>query len=193
MRDLDVRLAVRSRLGAEHAGDPDTRIVEEMGIWNGSVRVDLAVINGKLAGYELKSAKDNLQRLPTQASLFSQVFDRVFLVAAEKHVEKAAERIPDWWGILSAHQTENGVSLQEVRVGNENPATDPLQVARLLWRDEALSILDAYGYSKGVKTASRETIVQRLVSSLSPSELSSSVRYCLKGRSGWLGQAVSDQ
>ena len=77
MRDLDVRTAVRAQLVAAHADDDNTRIVEEMGIWSGSVRVDVAVINGELAGWELKSARDNLRRLPQQAELYSQVFDRM--------------------------------------------------------------------------------------------------------------------
>jgi hypothetical protein len=38
--------------------DLDTRVVEEMGIWAGSVRVDIAVINGEFHGFELKSDRD---------------------------------------------------------------------------------------------------------------------------------------
>lgn len=79
MRDIDVRIAVRERLREEHLGDADTRIVEEMGVWHGSVRVDIAVINGEIAAYELKSARDTLQRLPGQACLYNEVFDRVSL------------------------------------------------------------------------------------------------------------------
>ena len=55
MRDRDVRCAVMAYLDRLHAGDADTRVVQEMGIWSGSVRVDIAVINGELHGFELKS------------------------------------------------------------------------------------------------------------------------------------------
>ena len=55
MRDIDVRRAVRKKLGEQYAHDPDTRIVEEMGIWSGTVRIDIAIINGELNGFELKS------------------------------------------------------------------------------------------------------------------------------------------
>ena len=48
MRDRDVRAAVRQDLDARHGGDTETRIVEEMGIWSGTVRIDIAVINGEL-------------------------------------------------------------------------------------------------------------------------------------------------
>jgi hypothetical protein len=69
MRDSDVRRAVKSWLAAEYAFDDDTRIVEEMGVWSGSVRIDIAIINGSLSGYELKSDRDTLDRLPHQLAL----------------------------------------------------------------------------------------------------------------------------
>lgn len=193
MRDIDVRVAVRSRLLMEHDGDADTRIVEEMGIWHGSVRIDLAVINGELAGYELKSARDTLQRLPSQAKLYSEVFDRVHLVTAEKHLAHASDEIPEWWGLMIAHQHEAGVQLQVLRHGERNPAVDAIQVARLLWREEALSILERYDAAKGVRSGTREKIAQRLASALPLPALRDEVRATLKSRATWLGKPVGDQ
>jgi hypothetical protein len=68
-----------------------------MGIWSGSVRIDVAVINGELTGYELKSDRDTLERLPLQAELYSRVFDRLILVVGKRHAKKAIEHIPEWW------------------------------------------------------------------------------------------------
>ena len=192
MRDLDVRLAVRSRLQREHDGDPDTRIVEEMGVWHGSVRIDLAVINGEIAGYELKSARDTLERLPAQATLYSQVFDRVFLVAAERHIGHALPLLPEWWGILTAVDHEGGVRLEEVRPGGTNPSICPLQIARLLWKAEALQILERNGFATGVRSSSREKVARRLVDSFDLPKLAMVVRRALKDRANWLGQPVSN-
>src|SRR5262245_6458552 len=100
MRDSDVRAATKRMLASLHAGDPFTRIVEEMGVWSGSVRIDVAVINGELHGYELKSERDTLERLPAQAGLYSQVFDRVTLVTADRHLKIAKKTIPRWWGVI---------------------------------------------------------------------------------------------
>src|SRR6266851_6542601 len=104
MRDQDVRQALRDKLQDQYAYDPDTRIVEEMGVWSGSVRIDVAVINGELTGYELKSDRDTLERLPVQADLYSRVFDRLTLVVARRHAQKARDCIPKWWGIVVAEQ-----------------------------------------------------------------------------------------
>jgi hypothetical protein len=94
MRDSELRAAVKRRLEVDHAADPHTRIVEEMGIWSASVRVDIAVINGEMTGIELKSDRDTLGRLPFQAELYSRVFDKVELVVGGRHVSKAIPNVP---------------------------------------------------------------------------------------------------
>ncbi len=66
-----------SPASSDHECDHDTKVVQEMGVWNGTVRIDIAVINGELGGFELKSDSDNLLRLPAQAELYSRVFDRM--------------------------------------------------------------------------------------------------------------------
>jgi len=193
MRDVDVRIAVRGLLASEHLGDPDTRIVEEMGIWNGAVRVDLAVINGEMAGYEIKSAKDTLSRLPAQAALYNAVFDRVHLVAAEKHVSPAIDEIPAWWGILIAVPAGDGVRLECFRQSGINDDVQPIQIARLLWRDEVLAVLERHQAARGVRSATREKVASRLADTLGIDELRFEVRTCLKRRETWLGQPVGNQ
>jgi hypothetical protein len=194
MRDSDVRAAVTGWLRGKHADDPTTRIVQEMGVWNGSVRIDVAVINGELHGFELKSDRDTLDRLEAQAEIYSQVFDRVTLVAGKRHVEKATAKIPDWWGIASATMVESGPPrLRPIRRAERNPNLDMMQMARLLWRPEALQILDRHGYSRGFKSKPVEILRCRLVQSLAPRELALEIRTALKSRDGWLGQPVSNE
>jgi len=191
MRDSDVRQAVKDWLGTKYG--PETRIVEEMGIWSGSVRVDLAVINGELQGFELKSERDNLSRLKNQADLYSEVFDRVTLVTAKLHLDKAVSQIPLWWGIASATMTPLGAKLRPVRKAQRNPGIKPIQLARLLWRAEALAILERHGLSKGFKSRTAEAIAGRLVEVLPLNDLAAEVRQTLKHRPEWLGKPVSDQ
>lgn len=193
MRDIDVRIAVRDRLGREHADDPTTTIVEEMGIWGGAVRIDVAVINGELCGYELKSARDTLSRLPNQAALYSEVFDRVTLVTASNHLEEALDTVPRWWGVLVATPTKTrGLHLRSRRAPRVNPAVDRLQIARLLWRSEAIEILSRGPNARGVKSASAERLAVMLSERLPLHDLRYEVRAKLKARSGWLGKQVND-
>lgn len=191
MRDSDVRAAVRTYLGTRYASD--SRIVEEMGIWSGSVRIDIAVINGELHGFELKSVRDTLARLESQAELYSQVFDRITLVAAQRHVEKAVSKIPRWWGITAAEFEGEKVVLAPVHAAERNPNVDPLQLARLLWRSEAVALLERRGLSRGYKSRPADVVAARLAEVLSPAELSAEVRSVLKTRAGWLGQPIGDE
>jgi hypothetical protein len=191
MRDSDVRIAVRTQLAAAHAGNEDTRIVEEMGIWSGSVRVDVAVINGELAGWELKSARDTLRRLPNQAELYSQVFDRMTIVAASNHVRACFDYLPEWWGVTIAHDGDDGVELEPIRQALLNPSPNPIQLARLLWRDEAVEVLERNALAKGVRSKPAPALHQRL-SELPLMDLQSEVRTALKRRLGWLGQLADD-
>jgi hypothetical protein len=193
MRDADVRSAILARLDDDHAGDTNTRIVQEMGIWSGSVRIDVAVINGELCGYELKSDRDTLERLPLQADIYSRVFDRVFLVVGERHAPKARRIVPRWWGVIVASSCKGVTKLTDAREAKRNPSPDPLLIARLLWREEALEVLEAADLAKGWRSKSAPAIHERLARELSFDDLSTAVRTCLKHRKGWLGQSVGNE
>jgi hypothetical protein len=193
MRDADVRLAVRELLAVEHAGDLGTRIVEEMGVWSGSVRVDIAVINGELVGYELKSDRDTLSRLPQQADLYSRLFDRVHLVVGSKHSREAKKLIPKWWGVHVATSVGSRVHLYQAREAKPNPKPDPLIIAQTLWREEALAILERRGLAKGWKSKTAVQLHSRVAGALSLEDLRAEVRAVLKQRQGWLGEPVDDQ
>lgn len=192
MRDRDVRQALRSHLGALHDGDATTLIVEEMGVWSGSVRVDLAVINGELSGFELKSDSDTLQRLPMQADIYSRVFDQVTLVVGQRHADKAIDIIPSWWSVMVAEDTDDGVVLWHHKCGSRNPSPDPVLIAGLLWKEEALAVLEERGLAAGWRSKPAKAIHQRLAGELSFSDLSDEVRQALKSRVAWLRQPVSN-
>ena len=143
MHDADLRQALHRRLARQHRDDPHgTRILDEFGIC-GQVRVDVAVVNGALTGYELKSARDTLKRLPRQADYYSRVLDYAHIVVADTHAAHALQMVPSWWGCTIATTDADGrVELTVRRAGRENPGIDPDALALLLWRGEALAALD---------------------------------------------------
>lgn len=193
MRDTDVRSAVLDELAVAHVDDARTVIVQEMGIWNGSVRIDIAVINGEMHGFELKSARDTLARLGQQSELYNKVFDKVTLVMAEPHIKKAMPLIEDWWGVSVATMSDAGnCEISIKRCAAPNPSVDPVQLARLLWNDERRSLLAKHNLLKGHKSKTSEYLSLRLAECLPLSTLAHEVREMLKQRSGWLRQPVSD-
>jgi len=185
MRDFDVREALRSRLLAEHAEDmASTLLVDELGLC-GESRVDLAVVNGSLTGYELKSARDRLDRLPNQVATYGRVLDYAYLVVAHSHLSQARKMLPSWWGILVAREEGGTVVLSHQRKARHNPAVDAGSLAQLLWRDEALSVLARHGLDRGVRTKARHVLWAKLADDLDLDQLRDEVRENLKARRGW--------
>lgn len=185
IRDIDVRICLRSKLKLAFADDPGTMMIDEMGLLDGDCRIDLAVVNGQLHGYEIKSDADTLERLPTQAAAYSSVFDRVTIVAGSKHFEKICGHVPEWWGIIAATADENRLILREDRTPLDNNGVDPVAVASLLWRDELLTILKDHGAARGLSGRPRWHLRKVLGGLIPLDELKSMVRSTLKQRIGW--------
>jgi len=57
--DYDIRAALKDKLRKEYAGT-NTIIVDKLPICWGDTRVDIAVVNCSLHGYEIKSDRDNI-------------------------------------------------------------------------------------------------------------------------------------
>lgn len=185
MRDRDVRESVWRWLEIAHEGDPDTLMLDELGILNGSTRVDIAVINGQIEGYELKSERDTLERLPAQRDLYNKVIDRISLVVAENHRVAAEKIIPEWWGLAVATTSKGLVEVSRERFPQMNPELDAATLASLLWRDEALAVLDRLGVARGVRSKPRQALYERLACALDLDSLRAEVRAALKAREGW--------
>jgi hypothetical protein len=185
MLDGDVRRALHAALVELHRDELDsTMFVDEFDLC-GRARCDVAVLNGAVSGYELKSANDSLRRLPGQVATYSQVLDYATLVVAESHAEHAAKLLPDWWGYIIAVWQDDAVALHSRRRAMPNPSPDPQSIALLLWRDEALAELQARGLDRGRRSWPRARLCAALAVDLELDDLRSVVRSRLKGRAGW--------
>jgi len=192
MKDLDVREALRCRLAVEHADEIDsTRVVEELGIY-GEVRVDIAVLNGSMTGYELKSARDTLKRLPKQVEWYSRVLDHAHIVVADNHLSDTLTIIPAWWGYTVATASKDGtIALHDERTAQQNPSIDSQTLALLLWRSEALTAMEERGIDRGYRSKTRGEMARRLAEALTLMELRDLVRETLKMREGWRSTPLS--
>lgn len=179
MRDRDVRAALRRTLAERHAND-DSLIVEELGLCQGQVRVDIAVVNGELSGFEIKSPSDTLVRFRHQADMYSRVLDCAWLVASPQTLELAEP--PRWWGLMAMVESAGRPELLELRPACVNPCPDPFATVQLLWHDETLAILRALGSDRGVRSKPRSMAWRRLVEVLEPQRLREVVRTTLKER-----------
>lgn len=166
--------------------DSPYKLVQELGVCEGQVRIDVAVINGDLHGFEIKSDADTLTRLPRQIEIYGKVFDYVTLVVGKAHLVEARRMIPNWWGILVAKKesSKSKVEIAHRRKPRRNRSPQPLAVVQLLWREEARKIAQKHGISV-CRTDKRSDLWTRLADELPAPELSQEVRKVLKKRRGW--------
>ncbi len=185
--DKLIRTALKHNLEIKHKGESHTKIVEELGLRHGAARVDIAVVNGSLHGYELKSDLDTLNRLPEQMKIYNSVLDKITLVVGKLHLHSAMKVIPDWWGVSIAKilKSNGKIVFCKIRKSEENPLKDSVAIAKLLWREEALDILEQLNHADGVRSKRRQIIYERLAEVLDQKTLRKKVRDCLFFRTNW--------
>jgi len=193
MNDQDIRTVLKEELTRKYAKDNDTIVLDEFGIKHGTTRIDLVVVNHQLHGYEIKSDLDSLRRLPDQIRSYGSVMDRVTLVVGYRHAYDALIMVPEWWGVRLAEMSKpNGImTLSDARSACDNPEVDLNAVTALLWRNEALALLDEMGAASGLRSKARREIYRRLVDLSDPDLLRFRVRQQLKFRQA--SRAVAQQ
>jgi hypothetical protein len=189
VRDRDVREALHRKVLKEHHGDANTLVLDELGLRHGTCRVDIAVVNGYLHGYEIKSDADTLNRLPGQIEVYSAVLDHATLVVGERHLQHAKEIVPNWWGIkVVIAGPRGGITFKPEQPCQTNPSINPLALAELLWRPEAVEVLRSRGCPSAVLRKSRSFLYSYLAETVELAELRDLVRQQLKDRSNWRGR-----
>lgn len=145
LRDSDIRRPLHRWLLHQHASDPDTNIIHELKLPRNSARVDVAVVNGEIAAFEIKSDTDSLARLPRQVSCFNMVFDKICIVTTHRHQKSIENKVPQWWGIAIAQDDGVEVDFISARKGRRNPNPDVIALLHALYVPELLSIVRVAG------------------------------------------------
>lgn len=170
---LSARLLEGARLGMKRA-------YQELWVPRSHERVDLVVVGVRMHGFEIKTERDTLRRLPRQAIAYARVMDRCTLVLAEKHLEQAQSLLPNWWGISTIACNEH-IRFRVVRPARRNPVVDAEVLVRLLWREEALAALQNLGVNPAPKSH-RASLWRELLERCSLVQLRSAVRGALLRR-----------
>jgi len=165
--------------------DNTTKVIHEMDVCFGTSRIDIAVINGKLHGYEIKSEQDTLERLPSQIESYNKIFDTVTIVTCEKHVDKVIEMVPEWWGIYYVSKNKKKAVLKRKRQFRVNKHVDIFHLSQLLWKAELLELLSLNGINKGVKSKTRFALCEIVCQNIEKQKIKDFVRGKLKSRQSW--------
>jgi hypothetical protein len=123
-------------------------------------------------------------------SAYNAVFDQVTLVVGKQHLYDAIRVVPDWWGItVTKIGGDHSVVLNRLREAKNNTGQSNVSIARLLWRGEALRILEEAGRADGLRSKPREFIYERLSTILDQQTLEEKVREILFFREDWRSDA----
>jgi hypothetical protein len=180
--DAAIRPALQSRLLGEHGHEADTVLIEELGLCRGQVRIDVAVVNGLLHGYEIKSDRDSLRRLSIQIEVYGKVLDRATLVVGDRFLAQATNMVPTWWGVLHVHPTSDRLQFRAVRSPQLNPQRDARALVELLWFDQAIALLEERNLARGIRGKPRRVVWDRVCDHFGVDEIAASVRAKLKAR-----------
>jgi hypothetical protein len=183
LNDNKVRMLLLNELNSKYGECIDTRIINELGLENGASRVDVAVVNGIMHGYEIKSDLDNLQRLPRQMEYYNRAFERMTIVVGRKYLNEVKGVIPNWWGIKTISSDQS--RLVEIRKGRKVSTQDPVLMINLLWKKELDGLIDHIGLPKSFKKMRKNQLLSLLLKEADFNVIRFYVYSVLKQRENW--------
>lgn len=184
--DPGIREALVEKYLKPHANRRDSLVIHELGLAHAKRRIDIAVINREIHGFEIKSAKDRLDRLNGQLQVYAQSLHKLTLVVATKHLKRVIKIVPAWCGVIEVLDNPEGrVQLKEVREAARNPSVDPFVLAHLLWRNEVQEILSEYGAQPAVLRAPRAELYKLLVEKTTEPKLTEIIKAAMTERTSW--------
>ncbi|WP_394677534.1 sce7726 family protein [uncultured Sphingobacterium sp.] len=184
MKDPEIRRIFKETELAHYLNDRDSRVIDELNLPVAKARIDIAIVNGALHGFEIKSASDTLKRLPDQMEAYAKIFDYLSVITEEKYLSKIQELVPKWVGLFVCKEIKGKIGVKRVRKGKINRTKQGFFLAKLLWRDELIEILTENQIT--FRKKDRNWILCEILSNnLHTEKLSLIVRDKLKGRSDW--------
>lgn len=190
--DQEIRRSFHLKRLRHYHDCSDSLVIDELGVDHGKKRVDIAVLNGEIQAFEIKSSRDTLDRLPDQIGAYSKCFERVSIIAAENHLPALLGMLPNWCGVvLVTKGARGGVHFRTFRRSKKNPSVDVAAMAHFLWRKEAIELLHEMGVEFSENKASRKELYEALSARISHKRLSSYIKKAFMRRADW--RSVSRQ
>lgn len=183
MKDPCIRKILRESELAHFLLDPESVVIEELNLPITKSRIDIAVVNGKLHGYEIKSASDTLLRLPHQLMGYSKVFDLISVVTESKYHKRILDSIPEWVGLIICEKNKVH-STTVVRPAIQNQSQDGFYLSKLLWHNELLDIASKLSVPHR-KSDRNWLLCEAIAQHVDIETISSLVRAKLKERTNW--------
>lgn len=179
LREQDIKVAFIDWLYDKGILD-DATIINEMVVANWSRRADLAVANGHLQAFEIKSDFDSLKRLDGQIETFISRFEKVTVVCAPKFTGEVTKKVATNVGVIEYKKTNRGIHFKIVQRGRISLISNKSIYINFLLKKE-LQLLLAKNGKKFSSESSRDEL-ERLSDSISLSKIRGFVLNAIKSR-----------
>lgn len=184
--DSEIRSAFHAQKLIDYHKCPDAMVIDELGVAHGKNRIDIAVVNGCIHGYEIKSSKDNLLRISSQLDSYVKCFEKLSVITAENHLDALMKKTPEWCGIILAEKEQQGnIKFTTLRESKTNPDVDIVAMAHFLWKKETIEMLKSLGADKDMLKGTRINLYKNLSRMITIPELSEKIKYLFMGREEW--------
>jgi len=111
----------------------------------GSCKADVVILNGTSTVYEIKSERDNLDRLQNQIETYRKAFAKVNVITGEKHLKSVNQCVPSDVGLLLL---TDRYQISTVRESINDPSrVSPDVIFDSLQLSEAIRILESFDVS----------------------------------------------
>jgi len=186
MNDLEIRKNFHRKKLQRHHANKNTLVIDELGLNHGKNRADIAVINGNLVGYEIKSNNDSLLRLKQQVQAYNSIFNKNYIIVGSRYQKIIHRYIPDWWGIIISEKSKrHAINFYLIRKAYKNKYIKPISIARLLWRSEAIEILEQNKAPSKLLKKPRESLYESIIEIYNINTLLKTTIGYLKKRNNW--------
>ena len=85
---------------AQHSGEDDYVIINELSFGDGKRRADIIEVNGCINAYEIKSDLDSLSTIRNQFEDYKRCFDTITIVTTRKHISSIKKDLPRGVGLI---------------------------------------------------------------------------------------------
>lgn len=138
----------------------DAVLINELPVNGFLRRVDLAVANGKLHAFEIKSDLDSVDRLTGQVETYRDFFDKVTVVCSKKIVSYSLKWLPEDVSIVELSTSAKGLAKLTIkRRGKIKEVTDCRSYLSFLDKKSLIRGLRKAGLSCGI-SENREQLIQ---------------------------------
>lgn len=178
MYDKLIRTTLISKL--ENQAVKPKAVIEELRVHNGNAIADVVALYKDAHCFEIKGDADKIERAVKQGRYYNLSFRRITLVTTTRHLDKAIELLPKFWGIMIAERKDGRVILKYIRGAKNNSGFDKSLALLILWKAEMLTLIEQH--DRSIKKSSRRLLAQLISRTKKKVELSNNISTALIAR-----------